>query len=479
MIATMNTAFWGPTRDPTEDLMEKAPTESDILALFQLSLEMLCIASADGYFKRVNPAFERALGYSAQELTSRPFAEFVHPEDQEKTKRELCRLVEGVPSIRFENRYRCRDGTYRWLSWMAMPQEDGQRIYAVASDVSQRKRAEEVLRESERHYRQLLEAVTSYTYSVELRDGVPRYTSHGVECLVATGYTPEEFASDPYLWFTMVHPQDRELVQRHAAKALADRGNGPIEHRIVRQDGSVRWVRHKIISHHDDQGRLVRYDGLIDDITERKVSEERFRLLVESAADAMIVADGEGQIVVVNAWAETLFGYSRDELLGQSVELLIPHGLRRQHRQDRAAYAAKPHRRTMGMHPSLSGLRKDGSEFPAEIALNPIGTDQGMLVYAAIRDLTERRRVEATLQENLSQLIAAQKIQQHLLPRCAPELPGFDIAGAVYPAEFAAGDHYDFLAMPDHHLGIVVADVAGHTPAQDIRWRTFSMVWEM
>ena len=120
----------------------KGPNESEIFALFQLSLEMLCIASGDGYFKRVNPAFERVLGYSAQELTSRPFAEFVHPEDQEKTKQELSKLVEGIPSIRFENRYRCRDGTYRWLSWMAMPREDGARIYAVASDVSQQKQVE-------------------------------------------------------------------------------------------------------------------------------------------------------------------------------------------------------------------------------------------------------------------------------------------------------------------------------------------------
>src|SRR5208283_4777788 len=94
------------------------------------------------------------------------------------------------------------------------------------------------LHESERHYRQLLDAVTSYTYSVEIRDGAPRSTSHGEGCLAATGYTPEDFASDPHLWFTMVHPQDRELVLRHAANTLADCGAGPIEHRIFHQDGS-------------------------------------------------------------------------------------------------------------------------------------------------------------------------------------------------------------------------------------------------
>ena len=457
--------------------------------------------------------------------------------------------------------------------------------------MGQRKQFETALCEIERRYRQLLEAVTSYTYSVELRDGVPRSTSHSMGCLAATGYTPADFANDPYLWINMVYPDDRELIRQHAANTLADSGAGPIEHRILHRDGSVRWVRHKVISHHDEEGRLVRYDGLIEDITERKVSEERFRLLVEFAPDAIMVVDGGGQIALVNAQAETLFGYSRDEILGQPVELLVPHGLRDQHRADRAAYAAEPRPRRMGTHCDLGGLRKDGNEFPAEIALNPSGTEHGMLFYVVVRDLTERRRAQATLRESeqrfqlavdgtdagiwdwdmransvyysprwksmlgyedhevgndfrewldrlhpedqpralaaiqdylegrkaeyelehrlrhkdgtsrwivargaavrdstgkpyrmvgshiditerkraeesvretLSQLIAAQKIQQHLFPDHPPALPGFGIAGSLYPAQFAAGDHFDYLAMPDHCLGIVVADVAGH-----------------
>jgi PAS domain S-box-containing protein len=124
---------------------------------------MLCIAGGDGYFKRINPAFERTLGYDTQELLTRPFMDFVHPEDYERTERELAKLISGVPVVHFENRYRCRDGSYCWLSWTAMPHDNGERFYVSASNISSQKRMEFDLRASERRYRQLLEAVTSYT----------------------------------------------------------------------------------------------------------------------------------------------------------------------------------------------------------------------------------------------------------------------------------------------------------------------------
>ena len=282
------------------------PTESELLGLFQSSLQMLCIAHSDGYFTRVNPAFERTLGYRTQELLSRAFFEFIHPADQEATARELDKLVRGVPTIHFENRYRCCDGSYRWLSWTAVPQEGGNRIYAVADDVTQRKQAEAELLASEKRYRQLLEAVTSYTYSVVIQDGVVRSTSHGIGCAAVTGYTPEDFTADPYLWIDVVHPDDRELVRRHAARVVAGSQEAPTEHRMLHRDGTVRWVRHRIVSHLDGQGHMARTDGIIEDITERRVSEERCRLIVEFAPDAMVVVDGTGQIILINAQAEIL-----------------------------------------------------------------------------------------------------------------------------------------------------------------------------
>jgi PAS domain S-box-containing protein len=129
---------------------------------------MLCIAGGDGYFKRVNPAFERILGHSEQEFLSRPFLEFVHPADREATLRELRSLQEGRPTIHFENRYRCRDGSYRWVSWRARPTERGECIYAVARDVTELKDAEELARSSLRAREALSEIIQNSLEPVSL-----------------------------------------------------------------------------------------------------------------------------------------------------------------------------------------------------------------------------------------------------------------------------------------------------------------------
>jgi two-component system, sensor histidine kinase and response regulator len=114
-------------------------TVEELYRLFQLALDMLCIAGFDGYFKVVNPAWERVLGYTAEELTSRPWLDFVHPDDVEKTIHAGDTLGGGVEVIRFQNRYRSKDGSYRWLSWMSRPHVEGKMIYAVARDITEAK----------------------------------------------------------------------------------------------------------------------------------------------------------------------------------------------------------------------------------------------------------------------------------------------------------------------------------------------------
>lgn len=214
------------------------------------------------------------------------------------------------------------------------------RVMAICTDITGQRKAELALGERDQRYRELLEAVHTYTYSVKLENGVPVSTDHSWGCLPVTGYTPEDYKSDPYLWIQMVHPDDREMVRRHVAAVLRGENVGSLEHRIYRRDGALRWLRDSVVLHHDGPV-LVRYDGLVEDITARRVAEE-------------------------------------------------------------------------------------------------------------------------TLRERELQLAAAQRIQERLLPNGAPTIPGFDIAAGSYPAQYTAGDFYDYITLSNGNIGFVIGDVLGH-----------------
>ena len=442
------------------DILRRDDTELE--RLFMLCPEMLCIAGFDGFFKRLNPAFTETLGYSHDEMMSQPFLEFVHGDDCEPTRAELEKLSRGFPTANFVNRYRCKDATYRYIEWTAMPHQRDGLIYASARDITETKLAEEALQRSQQRYRQLLAAVTTYTYQVQMDHGVAVSTEHSPGCASATGYTAEDYAADPYLWFKMIYPDDQDMVRRQVERILAGEDVPPLEHRIIHRDGSTRWIRDTVVQHRNPRGEAIRYDGLVEDITSRKRAEQWFRTILELAPDALVIADPAGRIVLVNEQTERLFGYRRDELLEQSVEVLVPETLRGRHQRDRKAYMSKPTARLMGDRADLPARRKDGSQFTAEISLSPIRMEDCTLVFSVIRDVTERRRVEKALRENETQLLVARRIQAYFLPRSAPVVPGFDIAGASYAAEYTAGDHFDYIPMAGSTLGLVVGDVSGH-----------------
>lgn len=133
------------TRGIFRDVTARRATEEELDRLFSLSLDLLCIAGVDGFFKRINPSFERVLGYSREELLSRSFLEFVHPDDRASTIKEVENLAQGRPTVDFHNRYLASDGTYRWLAWQASPLPSLGMIYAVARDITEQRENAELL----------------------------------------------------------------------------------------------------------------------------------------------------------------------------------------------------------------------------------------------------------------------------------------------------------------------------------------------
>ena len=236
--------------------------------LFEYSRDLMCVASTDGYFREVNPAFRKLLGYSEAELTEVPFLDLVHPADRAATLAEMDKLKLGQPVLRFENRYRCKSGAFKWLAWVATPQLDENLIYAVARDVT----------DSKQSLDDLMSDLPGMVYRC-LNDAgwTMNFVSRG--CFELSGYHVEDLLSSQTIsWNEVVHPEDRARLHREVQSAINERGEFQLEYRIVTSSGAEKTVWEKGRAIYDSTGGRT-LQGYVLDITDRRKMQDELAQL--------------------------------------------------------------------------------------------------------------------------------------------------------------------------------------------------------
>ncbi|HVC01633.1 MAG TPA: EAL domain-containing protein [Steroidobacteraceae bacterium] len=300
-------------------------------------------------------------------------------------------------SISFE--YSCHSPTGQgWFLSTVTPLANDRADGAILMrrDVTAERQAVDDQHTSELRFRQLAENIREVFWLTNTAKSEMLYVSPGYEKI--WGRSCESLHASPRDWIDSIHPEDRERVLQ-AAQTNQASDECVEEYRIIRADGAIRWIRDRAFPILDNTGKVYRIAGLAEDITERKKADQRFKDLLEFSPDALIVINRDGEMVLVNSRAVQLFGWRREELLGRNIEMLMPAAFAAKHGVNRSGYYAQPLVREMGAGRELSGLRKDGTTFLAEVSLSPLETDGGTWVMSAIRDISERKAAEHRIAE--------------------------------------------------------------------------------
>lgn len=297
--------------------------ENQLDRFFDLSLDMLCIAGADGYFRRVNPAFTQVLGWNVDELLARPFLDFVHPDDHAATLQEVERQFAGGEKImHFENRYRHKDGSYRLLSWMSAPAENGY-LFATAHDITESRRMEQALREKEQMLSEAQRIAQIGSWYHELATGRSTWSA---ETYRVYGVSPEAFATGRESFLSLIHPDDLPLMQDWMTACMAGEKPGELVFRTLLPDGTIRYISGYGELKYDAWNKPAALAGTAQNITTRKMAElalqENQRLLesvIENMPSMVFMKRAEDlRFTLLNRAGEELLGYPREELMGRN-----------------------------------------------------------------------------------------------------------------------------------------------------------------
>lgn len=301
-------------------------TNIDSDRFFNIGLEMCCIAGFDGYLKKINPVFARTLGYSVAELKSKPFLEWVHPEEATATLGQLEKLTQGKKVYYFENRYRCQDGAYRWLAWTSVANVEEETIYAVARDITEWKKIQATLRKSEEKFRLLFDKSPT---AMGLANMKGKLINVNEALCQLVGYSAEELLTRDCTDIT--HPDDLETEKKLLNQLLSGKINSfRLEKRYITKNKEIIYGLHQGTLIRDLEGNPLHLLGQTIDITQQtnqtlalQESEERLARIISTISDGLLVINTEGNVRFINNAGIKLFGRSTTELMDHPLGLPV------------------------------------------------------------------------------------------------------------------------------------------------------------
>ncbi|HBB30667.1 MAG TPA: hypothetical protein DDZ80_20825 [Cyanobacteria bacterium UBA8803] len=424
------------TKQLRREIAERQQAQAEFDHIFNLSIDLLCIANINGYFQRLNPAFTKTLGYTNEELLAKPFVEFVHPEDRATTLAEIQKLATGVVTFNFENRYCCKDGSYRWLAWTTVPVLPQGLLYATARDITDRKQAEaetkqlnEILEQRVAERTAQLQALNQDLQTEiqvriaaevalqksleEIQDlynkapcGYHSLDENGIFVaindteLTWLGYTKDEVI-DKLRFPDLLTAESVPTFETNFTLFKQQGWMRDLEFELVRKDGTILPVLLNATAINDANGNYVMSRSTLFDISDRKQveealrkSEEQLQAILDNSPAPISLIDTQDKYLLINRAYEKLFQVTRQQLLNQSLYKIWP---------DEVADAlATNNRKVLETGKSLKieevVPQEDGMHTYISIKF-PLfdGTGAPYAVCGISTDITERKRIEEAL----------------------------------------------------------------------------------